>query len=198
VTRGRTVRKVEHADEVEALIVRGARAPAINLLQGVYAVGGNDNAGDLKRWRRAAVLAAVLAASPLILWGAQIIIDRSAAASADRQAAAIADRLAPAAAADRAPEQRLALRLAELDQGERFLSAVAALYAVIEKTPGSAVTNLFYGSNGQIRATVAHANYSDAQSMKAEAALYGFSLVEDATSTEGGRVMTDIVLEAAP
>lgn len=197
VAAGRAVRRIEDALEVEALVVRGARAPAVNLLQGPFAVGGAAPAG-LAPWRRVAVLAGVLLASPLLLWAGRIAIDSWIASSADRRAEAIADRLAPHITPGRPADERLAMRLAELDGGERFLKAAAVLYAVVEKTPGAAVTNMFYGSNGQIRATISHTNYSDAEGMKSQAALFGYALAEDATSTEGGRVMTDIVLEAAP
>ena len=88
------------------------------------------------------------------------------------------------------------LRLAQLEGGEAFVRAAAVLFGVVEQVPGAEIANLFYGGYGQVRATIAHPNYSDADGMKVQAARYGYVLVEDAASTENGRVMTDVVVEA--
>jgi general secretion pathway protein L len=194
---GRPLRMIDDPAEREGMLARGAAAPAVNLLQGSYdlAVSPSPRLSD---YRLAMILACIVILSPLVLWGVQIVRDRWTVASQEAAAVAIADRWAPATSRDIPAGERLKMRLGELERGERFLRAAAVLYAVVEQTPGASIANLFYGSNGQVRATIAHANYSDAASMKTAAALYGFSLVEDATSTEGGRVMTDIVLEAQP
>jgi len=193
----RPLRMIDDSAEREQMLARGAATPSVNLLQGPY----DPEAGQtprLRNYRVVTLLACAVILSPLVLWGAQIFRDGWAATSNETQAVELADRWAPAISPELPPEERLRTRLAGLEQGERFLNAAAVLYAVVEQTPGASVANLFYGSNGQVRATVAHANYSDAESMKSQAALHGFSLVEDATSTDSGRVMTDIVLEAKP
>jgi general secretion pathway protein L len=194
---GQPLRTITDPDEREGLLARGAASPAVNLLQGPYDPAAREPTG-LKEYRVAAILACALILSPFVLWGVQIVWDRLAASSSAVQAEALADRWAPAISPDLPADERLGMRLAGLEQGQRFLRTAAVLFAVVEQTPGTSVANLFYGSNGQVRATIAHANYSDAETMRSQAALYGFSLVEDATTTDGGRVMTDIVLEAKP
>jgi len=195
VAGGRRIRPVEDAAERDLILARGAAAPAVNLLQGAYDPAANQSAGA-GDFRLVAALAAVLVVSPLVLWGAQIARDRGAAASLDRKSEALAERFAPGTLASAPPVERLNSRLRQLEGGEAFVRSVAVLFGVVEQTPGAQIANLFYGGYGQVRATIAHANYSDADAMKAQAARFGYALTEDAASTENGRVMTDVVLEA--
>ncbi len=192
---GRPVRVVEDAAEREAMLAVGALSPAVDLLQGAYDPKAGVALGP-KDFHRAAILAVLLLASPLVLWGASIIRDRWAAASDDAKARDLADRLAPGADQGLLPMERLRRREDRLEGGQRFIGAASALFSLVEQTPGARVVSLYYGGGGQARASIAHANYSDAEAMKQQAARYGFDLNEEATSTENGRVMSDVVLEA--
>lgn len=193
----RPVRRIDDAAEREQMLAAGAAAPAFDLLQGVFAI----NAGRASRpqnFRRAMVLAAVLLASPLLLWGAQIGRDQWAVAENRRQAEGLADRLAPGADQGLPPAERLLRQEDRLDSGQRFIRASSVLFTLVEQTPGASVVSLYYGAGGQTRATIAHANYSDVAAMTQQAARQGFDLREDSTATENGRVVSDLILEARP
>lgn len=178
----------------DRLIGRGLETLFVDLRQGPFDPRAADAPG-WKAWRLPAGLAAALFLSPLLLWGAEIVKHRTAAAELDRRAAAIATEVAPGGRADRSPEDRVGARLADLRRGRSFSPATAALVAGLDQVPGAELINLNYGEDGALRATVAHPNYADVETLRTAAARAGFALREDATASEGGRVLTDVVLE---
>lgn len=178
----------------DRLFARGLEAGPVDLRQGDFDPRRAE-APTWASWRLPAGLAAALVLSPAVLWGAEIVRHRSAEAELDRRAEAVARETAPNGRADRPPEDRVRARLAELGRGRSFSPAAAALFTAVERTEGAELVSLLYGEDGALRATVAHPNYADVEAMRAVAAEAGFVLREDATVTEGGRVLTDVVLE---
>lgn len=191
----RPIRRIDDVAEREQMLAIGAAAPAFDLLQGPFAPNAGRADGP-RDFRRAAILAAVLLASPFLLWGGQIARDRWAAADNGNRAQILADRLAAGRDQGLPPVERLRRQEERSQGGQRFIRATSALFSVVEQTPGAGVVSLYYGAGGQTRATIAHANYSDVDAMKQQAARLGFDLREDSTSTENGRVISDLVLEA--
>jgi general secretion pathway protein L len=184
-------------EERDRLVGRGLDTLAADLLQGPFDPRRADGPA-WKRWRLSAALAAALLLSPLLLTAAEIVRHRTAAAEMDRRADALAAELAPNVRPGSPPDERMRQRLSDLRRGERFVPATAALFTALEQTPGAALMSLLYGEDGAVRATVSHPNYSDVEAMRQAVAEAGFALREDATVTEAGRVLTDVVLEPRP
>lgn len=197
VAGDRPLEIVEDPSLRERVLAAGAASPAVDLLQGDF-----DPAAArrpvLRDFRLAAGLAAVLILSPLVLWGAEVVRNRLAAETLDNRAEALADRVAAGVRPDADPLVRVEARLSDIERGRAFASGAATLFAAVEQAPGAELMSLLYGPDGAIRATVAHSDYADVETLRAAAARSGFSLTEDATLSEGGRVLTDVVLERRP
>lgn len=176
-----------------ALLARGADAPAINLLQGRFALGAKQ-AGQ-SGWRRAAVLAAVLLASPLLIALAVIARNQGAALSLDDKADRRAVALAPALRGQKDPADRLLAQVEARRSAERFLETTAATFRLVQASGAVRMETLVY-ADGVLRTNVAYANYSDLDTLKAAARDAGLEVTEDATVTEGGRITSDLIIRS--
>lgn len=181
------------ADALDPWLAAGARAPAVNLLQGQFAVGQETAGPGLKRlvWLAAAVIL-----SPLVLLGARMAHDGLLARSLERQAATLAVSRFPQAARY---EDAAAYALSRLNQRRASFGQLAAGYlTVVRGQSGVTLDTLVYGRDGALRSTVAYANYSDMDQLRAAARKAGLELVEQSTVTEGARITSDLVVRSAP
>jgi len=171
------------------------RAP-VDLLQGAFASSGTRvRARD---FRLAAVLAALLAVSPLVLWTAQIVRHDLGARSLERQAneAALA-ALSGERPVD--PVRAVRARAAQLEGSRALLRATAALFAGIEQTAGAEVEALYYQQDGALRASLAHDNYSDPPAVASRLRQAGYEVQEDgAVDNPDGRITTALSVRARP
>ncbi|WGM37651.1 type II secretion system protein GspL [Caulobacter sp. NIBR1757] len=180
--------------ESAALLARGAEAPAINLLQGAFAPGGERT--ESGGWKRAIVLAALLLISPLLIAGAQIARNTGAALGLEDRADRRAVAMVPSLRGTSDPAGQALARLEARHAADRFLDLTAATFQVVQASGPVRMETLVYGEDGALRISVAYANYSDLDTLKAAAAQAGLDLVEDSTVTEGGRISTDLIVRS--
>lgn len=191
---GRQYRRMS-AGELESWLIAGARSPAINLLQGAFAVRGRSERRGLKRL---AILAAAVALSPLLLLAVQIAHGHATARSMEREAAKLAVSLVPQAARYEDSADYALSRLAAKQSGRGFGELSASYLSMVEGTPGVSLETLVYGEEGAIRSTIAYANYSDMDQLRLGAKRLGLELTEQSTVSEGGRISSDLVIRRKP
>ncbi len=178
-----------------ALLARGADAPAINLLQGAFAPGGERS--EAGSWKRAAALAALLLVSPLLIAGAHIARNTGAALGLEDRADRRAIAMAPSLRGQKDPAGQALGLLESRRAADRFLALSAATFQVVQASGPVRMETLVYGEDSALRVSVAYANYSDLDTLKAAAAQAGLDLTEDSTVTEGGRISTDLIVRSA-
>lgn len=180
----------EDAAGLEARMIALAFDPPLNLLDGL---GREGEAGGLRPWRRAAVLAGALLASPLVLTAADAIRHDVLAGTLERRSAVEARRAWPDLPAGAAPIDEARRRLGP---GGGFTPAVAALFAALEGLEGVSLQTLLVDDAGALRASLAHPDYADMRTLDAALEPYGLGVTEDSTSQEDGRVISDVVVAA--
>ena len=187
VVAGRTLERIGRADEIERLLVAAALNPPINLLAGA----GRRVEADRRGWKRAAVLAAVLIVSPLILTLAAAGHDDWRARDADRRAEAAARRAFPdiPPAADAVAEAIRRLSTAPPPGGPT--AAAAALFAAVESVEGAELDSLTADDAG-VRATVTYAAYQDLDALQQAMAAKGMSLTDESTVDDQGKVVSEV------
>ncbi|MEZ0470489.1 type II secretion system protein GspL [Luteimonas salinilitoris] len=199
VLEGRPQQVIETVPQAEALLASGARQPAIDLLQYDFARTPAQPRGA-RAWRRAAVLAAVLALSPLLLWGAEALRYTLAARALEAQAAAKVDAALPGRAPTQPPlaAARAALRQAQARDG--FAHAASALFAAVPRIEGARLERLSYGEDGALRATLSHAQADELDVLRDALAGAGLALQPAGTRRADGRLHSelDILPEPAP
>ncbi|WP_407352265.1 type II secretion system protein GspL [Luteimonas sp. R10] len=199
VLEGRPQQVVEAGPQAEALLAAGARQPAIDLLQYDFARTPAQPRGA-RAWRRAAVLAALLALSPLLLWGAEALRYTLAARALETQAAAKVDAALPGRAPTQPPlaAARAALRQAQARDG--FAHAASALFAAVPRIEGAQLDRLSYGEDDALRATLSHARADELDVLRDALADAGLALQPAGTRRADGRLHSelDILPEPAP
>lgn len=178
-----------------ALLARGALAPPVNLLQGAFAPGAARQADG--GWRRALVLAGLVLVSPLVLLLADAARQQGRAWSLEDQAAARAVAMAPAARGEADPAAFVLRQIDTRRSADSFLTTAAALFRTLETAGGIRLDTLVHGRDGALRATIAYANYSDMEVLKAAAAEAGLALTEDSTVTDNGAITSDLIIRSA-
>lgn len=191
---GREHRYLE-GEALDAQLIAGARSPAVNLLQGRFAV---RPANDGRRLRRLALLAAALIFSPLLLLVVQITHDQWTADGLERRAAKLALSVAPEASRYEDAAGYALSRLVASQTSQGFSDLVARYLNMVESVPGVTLDTLVYGEEGAIRSTIAYANYSDMDQLRIGAKRLGLELTEQSTVSEGGRISSDLVVRRAP
>lgn len=181
--------------EAAALLAQGAEAPILNLLQGGFAPGGEP--AETGSWKRAAALAALVLISPLLIAGAQIARNSGAALSLEDRADRRAVAMAPSLRGHKDPAGEALARLEARRTAQHFLTLSAATFQVLQASGPVRMETLVYGEDGALRISVAYANYSDLDTLKAVAAQAGLDMTEDSTVTEGGRISTDLIVRSA-
>ncbi len=182
------------ASELDAWLLAGAERPPVDLLQGQFAPRRD---GPVLRWRRLAVLAAVVVISPLVLLSAQIVKDGLEARATERRNSALAVRLVPQSARYSDPAQYAVSRLrAARQQGFGELSA--GYLAAVRAVPGMRLDTLVHGQDGAIRSSVSYANYSDMDELREALKAGGLDVIEQGTVTEGQRVTSDLIVRSKP
>ena len=174
------------AGEADRLLALGAAQPVLDLRQGDFA--GNATGGGRPRFSRLQVLAVLAALILVAAPAAEIILNHLAA----RQAEARAETLA--GPGDGAPTVRLRQKLERLQASERFPVAVAALFAAVEGIEGMELQGLLYDEQGDLRTSIAHANYSDTEVLRSRLAGAGLTVEESSAMNDGGRIVSDLVL----
>ncbi len=192
----RAMQPVEKAGDVESLFAANAAAPWINLLQGEFA-GRDGQRSIVGEFRRAAVLAAAVLLSPLILWGAEITHSEIAANALETRSEVLARGL-PGAGDSTDPVLYVKGRLADLRESDRFLGATAILFDAVQRINGAELESLSYLNEGVIRATLITAEPSDLSGLRENLAQAHIALEQDAPSRRAGRSVTTITIKPSP
>lgn len=182
------------ASELDGWLLASATRPPVDLLQGQFAPRAQ---GPALRWKRLAVLAALVVVSPLVLPLAQIGKDGLEARELERRNAALAVRMVPEAARYGDPARYAVGRLQA--RGRQGFGDLAASYlAAVRAVPGMRLDTLVHGQDGAIRSSVSYANYSDMDQLREALKGGGLDVVEQGTVTEGQRVTSDLIVRSKP
>lgn len=193
VAAGRRVVPVEDPAAVERALVEAARSPAINLLD----TGDRERKTAAGSWKRAAVLAALVLLSPLLLTLSAAARDDMAAKRMRSQALAAVARDAPDLAAAPDPVAALRRRAETAPPPGGATAAAAALFSALEGVEGAELDILIADPQDGVKATVSYPAYQDMAGIKAAMAAAGMGVTETSTLDDGGRVVSDITIGAA-
>ncbi len=187
-------RRIDTVDPeaVERQLIDAVRHPAVNLLD-----DGRADAAARRTWMRATVLAALLLFSPVVLTVAAALRDDGAAHEAQAQARALAVQADPALAQSDDP---VADRLEQIDSAPPpggVVGAAAALAVAIEGVPGATMETLSLDPETGVRAGLAYPAFQDLTTVQQAVARHGLVLTELSTVEDEGRVVSDVVVEAA-
>lgn len=185
------------ADPVAAIAASAAAGrPPVNLLQ--YGFARDDaRPRGWPAWRRAAMLAAAAALSPLLLLAAQVAGDTLASDRLQARAAALAGTAVPDLAPAADPVIAVRERLAALQAPERFARTTAGLLRAVESVEGAGMEAMTW-RGGELQATLVHAGAHDLDAIRAAAAAAGLELTDSATGHRNGRVTTRTHARPAP
>ncbi|MGY1425149.1 type II secretion system protein GspL [Lysobacter sp. A289] len=182
---GERPRRVLTETEAQAAFAANALAPPIDLLQYAFARKTTRREG-WPAWRRAAILAAVLVVSPLVLLAAQAIRHEVAARDLQAQANTRAREVLPALGKDADPLPPVRARLAELQAGDGFARAAAALLAAVAATDGAELDALAY-ADGELQATLVVPAPAALERIRTALAEAGLELAETGRRDAGDR-----------
>lgn len=192
---GERPRRTLTEPEAEASFAANALAPPIDLLQYAFARTPTRREG-WPAYRRAAILAAVLAMSPLLLLAAQAIRFEAAARDLQAQANTRARAVLPGLGEDADPLPPVRARLAELKAGDGFAHATAALLATVAATDGAELDALAY-ADGELQATLVGAAPAALERVRTGLAEAGLELAETGRRDSNGRIHYAIVVRPA-
>lgn len=179
----------------EAAVQRALASAALNPPLDLMTALKPEAAGGWRAWRLAAVLAAGLLASPVLLDAASAARDTAAAAGLSGQARTEAGRVFPDLSG-RDDAQAAAVRRLKTTPPGGAAAAAAVLFAAVEAVEGAEVEAFSAAPDAGVRATVRYPAWSDLETMRAVAAGQGLALDDVSTLEENGRVVSDLVLEA--
>ncbi|MDG2531395.1 type II secretion system protein GspL [Caulobacter endophyticus] len=182
------------ASELDAWLLASATRPAVDLLQGQFAP---RTQGPVLRWKRLAVLAAVVVVSPLVLLLAQVAKDGLAARALEARNRTLAVRLVPQAARYGDPA-RFAVGRLQARTRLGFGDLAAGYVDAVRSVSGMRLDTLVHGQDGAIRSSVSYVNYSDMDQLRRALKSGGFDVVEQGTLTEGQRVTSDLIIRRRP
>lgn len=192
IAAGRRIVAVQDPAVVERALVAAALSPAINLLN-----TGDREARAAVGWRRAAVLAALLAISPLILTLAGALRDGMAARDARAEALAAIAAASPDLAREADPVEALRRRVAAAPPPGGVTAAAAALFTAVESVDGAELDILIADPADGVKATISHPAHGDMALIRRSMAAAGMEITETGALDDGGRVVSDITIGAA-
>ncbi|MDV3253901.1 MAG: type II secretion system protein GspL [Lysobacter sp.] len=179
-----------------AALAAGAHAAPVDLLQHAFALTSPRPEG-WRAWRRAAVLAALAVASPLLVIGAGAARDHFTANRLQSQAWTEAATVLPAMPASADPRAMVVAHHAQLAAGDAFHQAIAALFTAIDSVDSTELDALSYAGD-RVVAEIAHTGNADLDTVRAALADAGLPSEVTGSRTTGNRVHSTIELGAAP
>lgn len=172
--------------EAEAAFAINALSPPINLLQYAFARRTTRREG-WPAYRRAAILAAVLAVSPLVLLAAQAIRHELAARDLQAQANTLARTVLPTLGEDADPVPPIRARLADLQAGDEFARVTGTLLTAVAENAGAELDALTY-ANGELQATLVVASPDELERIRNTLAEAGLQMIETGSHRANGRI----------
>ncbi len=183
------VMRMDQAEGVEAMLIAAAFDPPANLLDGrVRPAGGSG----VRAWRAAAVLAVLVALSPLAQMAAEAIRFEMTAGELERRSAAVMRRTWPDAAPAADPAGEVRARLGPQGGTGSFTHDVATLFSAMEQMEGVQAQMLTLEDDGALGLSVAHPDAADMAHLNAALAPFGLTLTEDGMGEENGRALSNI------
>lgn len=181
--------------QVEARLARGAAGAPVDLLRGRFA---RDDArpSDSPRWRRVAILAGLLALSPLLLAAVDAVRYGLAASALRGEAAATVQALTGVAADAADPLVALQDALAAGSAGDRFARLNAALHTAIAATPALQLERLDYDRDAGLEAIIAHPARGDLEPLRTHLADAGLRLQVRGSHDSGAGLSSTILIDA--
>ena len=182
--------------DADAALAGGSLAPAIDLLQDRFAAAPSRRTG-WPAWRRAAMLAAVLALSPPLLLATQALRHELGARELESRVLAQARAVLPSLDEGADPLPAVRARLEALRSADAFAGITGALLRAVAADAGAELDTLAY-ADGQLQAVVVHGDTAGLERIRTALAGDGFELVETGTRTAGDRIHGDIQVRPAP
>ncbi|WP_111266002.1 type II secretion system protein GspL [Marilutibacter maris] len=186
---------VADTGQVEAVLARGAVAVSVDLLQGRF-TRAEAQPSDLPRWRRVALLAGLLALSPLLLVAVGAARYGIAASALRSETAATVQDLGAAVGGD--PITSLQDALISTAAGDRFARLNAALHGAISTIPTLQLERLDYRRDKALEAVVAHPARGDLDELRRRLSDAGLRLEVGGTRDGGGGLSTTIRIDERP
>lgn len=185
----------DRSAEWERWLVEAAHQPPINLLQAEFDPGRGEKVAP-RRWRRLAVLAAMLIASPVAVTIAKAANDQIDAGRIERETRGRLASVLPRGVAITDPAGQAQARLAQarIAAGGGPAALSAALFETVEQIDQAQVESLISMPDGSLRATLSFANITDLEVLRAEARRAGLAFREEGAREEGGRALGDVML----
>jgi len=182
--------------EIEGMITEGALRPAVNLLQGVYAVRRHGRFTS-RNLIRLATLAGLLLMSPVLMQiGHAIQLHMSAQRLQDESAAAAASAMGSEAPVQD-PVAALQGRLRQLDMVSGGLAGrMALLYTELEATGEVQIESLTVASDGILQASLRHAAAADVDKLTAALSRKGIEVRKESSREDAGLMVSDVRLGA--
>ena len=182
---------IEDNAEIEQNLAATSAHIPLNLLQQDFSAGGQGRAWG--GYRRAAVLAAVAALSPLAIWTAEIARNEVSARALETRADASARSIVGNGGSSD-PIRELRGRLAGLRANDEFIETTAALFDAVSRTKDMELESLSYLQDGVIRATLIHTASSDVSALRDALERSDIKVDEDPAEQRDGRMLTTITL----
>ena len=187
-------RRIDTVDPeaVERQLIEAARRPPVNLLD-----DGRADAAARRSWLRAAILAGLLLISPVVLTVAGAVRDDWAARAAQHEARRLSILADPDLARSEDPAADLLERIEAAPPPGGVLGAAAALATAVEGVPGATLESLSLDPQSGVRAGLAYPAFGDLAALRRTVGANGLVLTELSTVEDGGRVVSDVLVEAA-
>ncbi|KQT32733.1 general secretion pathway protein GspL [Sphingomonas sp. Leaf412] len=194
VTAGQVPATLARDDVRRAAAATLADLP-LNLRQGPFA-RRSRRAIDWALVRRLAVLTGLILAVTLAIDVVRIARYSLGADTIEARADVVARQGLPRGAADGGDAARmLDDRLARLrGPGAGFSATAAAVYQVVQASPGSEVTALLFEPNGSMRVSLSAASEAEANATKARLESAGFTVVSSVFTAANGRLTGDLTV----
>lgn len=190
VAGDRRVTWIDGQEAVEDRLAATALHPPVDLLTALVRPRAASRGG----WRLAAVLAAAVVASPLVLTLAHAARDSLAADRADRRTRALIAETWPEAARADDPIGEIQRRLSVAPPPGGFTAGAAALFAAVEQVEGAELDGLSADPEQGLRATVSYPAFQDLDALRAAVEAGGLGLSDTSTVEDGGRVVSEVIV----
>lgn len=193
-------RKVMRCNQaaVEGMITEGVFTPALNLLQGEYAVRRHGPFTN-RNLIRLAILAGLLLASPVLMHIGQAIHLYMSAQRLQGESAAAAASVMGSKAPVQDPVSSLQGRLRQLDMVSGGPAGrIALFYAAVEVTGDVQLESLTVASDGTLQASLRHAAAADIDKLVAALGRNGIEMRKESSREDAGLMVSDVRLVARP
>jgi general secretion pathway protein L len=193
VTAGSPPETLARAD-VRAAAVAALAAIPLDLRQGPFA-RRRRRAIDWPLVRRLAMMVGLILLTTLAIDVVRIARYSLGADTLEARAETVARQGLPRGTGEGDSARMLTERLARLrGPGEGFSATAAAVFQIVQASPGSEVTALQFDPNGSLRVTLSTAGEAEANAIKAKLERAGFAVTASVFQSSGGRLTGEMTV----